>query len=71
MAVRVSIPHAPGEAESRLHSAAVDYREDNGLLLVRGEDRKELALYNRGCWNSASIIGDEKRSEYGDIVNRD
>lgn len=70
MAVRVNIPHAPGEAESRFHSVAVDYREDNGLLLVRGEGGQHLALYNRGCWNSAFIIENGQSTEYGDPVDR-
>ncbi|WP_145941740.1 hypothetical protein [Corynebacterium glyciniphilum] len=69
MAVRVNIPHLPGDTDHRIHRDAVSYSEDDGLLRVRGEGRKQLALYNRGRWDSAVIIEDENRTEYGDVTD--
>lgn len=69
MAVRVTIPHDVGAGSNRVYPLAVAYDEDDGLLRVRGEGRKQLALYNRECWTSAEIIEDKKRTEYGDVTD--
>lgn len=70
MAVRVTTPTTGPVERNRFHPDAVAYDEGDGLLRVRGENRKQIALYNRECWLSAEIIRDEKRTEYGDIVDR-